>query len=123
VRRPGVLGGAPAVCRADGSAGEAFVCELAVTEKVVLLVVSIVSAAEVALVSVFEYSCPLTAEPPLAPQVPSVYSCADSVPFSGAPLAGETVAVSFGSHVWAEALAVVSLTVKHSVDEASLEPV
>jgi hypothetical protein len=94
---------------------------LALTVKLLLLVVSEVS--EVALVSVFVYSCPLTAVPPVVPQVPSVYSCADSVPFNGAPLTGVTVAMSLGSQVWPEVLMVVSLTVKHSPELASLEPV
>ena len=73
--------------------------------------------------SVFEYSCPLTAEPDVAPQLSPVKSWADSVPFSGAPLADATVAVSLGSQSWAEVLAVVSVTVKHSVELASSDPV
>jgi hypothetical protein len=47
----------------------------------------------------------------------------DSVPFSGAPWPAVTVAESFGTQVWAEVLAVVSVTVKHSPELASLDPV
>jgi hypothetical protein len=43
-----------------------------VTVKVVLFVVSVRSAAEVAPVSVLVYSCPETAEPPDTPQLPPV---------------------------------------------------
>ena len=43
---------------------------VALTVKVVLPVVS--DAGDAALVSVFVYSCPVTAVPPLLPQVPSV---------------------------------------------------
>jgi hypothetical protein len=42
---------------------------LVVTVKDVLVVVS--DAGDVAFVSVVEYNCPLTADPPLVPQVPS----------------------------------------------------
>ena len=42
------------------------------TVKVELFVVSVLSAADVAFVSVFEYSCPLTAEPEVAPQLSPV---------------------------------------------------
>jgi hypothetical protein len=45
---------------------------LVVTVKVVLFVVSVRSAADVAFVSVFWYSCPLTAEPEVAPQLSPV---------------------------------------------------
>ena len=45
---------------------------VALTLKVPLLVVSVVSAADVALVRVFWYSCPLTAVPEVAPQLSSV---------------------------------------------------
>lgn len=90
------------------------------TLKVVLFVVSV--AGEAAFDSVVEYNCPETLEPPAAPHAPSVKSCMDSVPFSGAPWADVMVALSFGSQVWAEVLAVVSLTVKHSPEVASLDP-
>jgi hypothetical protein len=53
---------------------------LAVTEKVVLLVVSIASAAEAALVSVFEYSWALTAAPELAPRSPPVHRTTPATP-------------------------------------------
>ena len=45
---------------------------LALTVKVALLVVSVLSAADVAFVSVFVYSCPLTEEPEVAPQLSPV---------------------------------------------------
>src|SRR5215469_8426526 len=45
---------------------------VALTRKVALLVRSVVSAAEVAFVSVFWYSCPLTAEPDVTPQLSPV---------------------------------------------------
>jgi hypothetical protein len=45
---------------------------LAPTVKVVLFVVSVLSAADVAFVSVFWYICPLTAEPEVAPQLSPV---------------------------------------------------
>ena len=94
---------------------------LALTRKVLLAVVSM-PVDEVPFSGV-EYNCPLTAEPEVAPQLSPVYSWADSVPFSGAPLADETVAVSLGSQSCAEVLAVVSVTVKHSPEVASLDPV
>ena len=96
---------------------------LVLTVKVVLFVVSVLSVTDVAFVSVFWYSCPLTADPPLVPQVPSEKSWAESVPLSGAPLAGATVAESLGSQVCCEVVAVVSVTVKHSPELASLDPV
>lgn len=96
---------------------------LVLTVKVELVVVSVLSAAVVAFVSVFVYSWPLTAEPEVAPQLSPVYSWTDNVPLNGAPLVAVTDAVSLGSQVWVEALAVVSVTVKHSPDEASLDPV
>jgi hypothetical protein len=46
-----------------------------------------------------------------------------SVPFSGAPWPAVTVALSLGSQVCCEAVAVVSVTVKHSPVVASLDPV
>jgi hypothetical protein len=52
-----------------------------------------------------------------------VYSWADSVPFSGAPLTDPTFAVSLGSQFWFELLVVESWTVKHSPELASLDPV
>ena len=52
-----------------------------------------------------------------------VNSWADKVPLIGAPWADVTVAVSFGNQVWVDDPAVVSLTTKHSPDDASLEPV
>jgi hypothetical protein len=55
--------------------------ELAVTLNVVLLVVSVPE--EPVPDSVFEYSCPLTAEPEVAPQLSPVKSWAVSVPVSG----------------------------------------
>jgi len=58
---------------------------LALTVNVVLFVVRVLSAADVAFVSVFWYCCPLTAEPPPTPQVVPVNSWVESVPFSGAP--------------------------------------
>ena len=87
---------------------------LMVTLKVVLLVISVRSVVDVAFASVLVYSCPLTAEPLLPPHALSLKSCADSVPFSGAPWAAVMVAVSLGSQFWAEAVVVVSVTVKHS---------
>ena len=57
---------------------------LVLTIKLVLLVVSV--AEEPVPDSVSEYYCPLTAERWVNPQLSSVCSCADSVPFSGAPL-------------------------------------
>ena len=76
----------------------------------------------VLVVTVFVYVCPPTAFP-LTQPVP-VYSWTVSVPFSGAPLTELTVAVSLGTQLWAEVLAVVSVTVKHSPGElASLDPV
>jgi hypothetical protein len=50
------------------------VAVLVLTVNVELFVVSVLSAAEVALVSVFWYSCPLTAEPDVAPQLSPVNS-------------------------------------------------
>ena len=94
---------------------------LALTRKVLLAVIS-VPVFEVPF-SVAVYSCPGTAEPVVTPQLSPVYSWADSVPFSGAPLVDETIAVSLGSQFWAEALPVVSVTVKHSPVLASLDPV
>src|SRR6516225_3596970 len=94
---------------------------LRVTLKEVLLVVSV--AVDPVPVSVSEYSCPTIAEPEVVPQLSSVYSWADSVPFNGAPLADATFAVSLGSQSWVELLPVVSLTVKHSPELASFEPV
>src|SRR5215467_1321371 len=69
--------------------------ELTETLNVVLFVVSV--AEEPVPDSAFVYSCPLTAEPEVAPQLPPVKSWADSVPVSGAPLSVVTVAVSLGS--------------------------
>jgi hypothetical protein len=91
---------------------------LALTRNVLLAVVTM-PVFEVPF-SVVEYNCPLTGEPL---QSPLVKSWADSVPFSGAPLADETVPVSLGSQFWAEVLPVVSVTVKHSPVLASLDPV
>ena len=85
------------------------------TVKVELFVVSVLSAADVAFVSVFEYSCPPTGEPDVAPQLSPVNNWVDSVPFSGAPWAAATVAVSLGSQVCCEAADVVSLTTTFSV--------
>ena len=96
---------------------------LVLTVNVVLFVVSVLSAADVAFVSVFVYSCPLTGDPPPTPQVVPVNSCAESVPFSGAPCAAVTVVESLGCQVCCEAADVVSLTVKHSPGLASLDPV
>src|SRR6516164_10229268 len=67
------------------------------TVNVVLFVVSVLSAADVAFVSVFVYSCPLTALPEVAPQLSPVKSWADSVPLNGAPWAAVTVVESLGS--------------------------
>ena len=47
---------------------------LVLTAKDMLFVVSVLSAAEVAFVSVFVYSCPLTALPEVAPQLSPVKS-------------------------------------------------
>ena len=94
---------------------------LALTVKVVLFVVRV--AGEAAFDSVVEYNCPLTALPPAAPHAPSEKSCIDSFPFSGAPWADVMVAESLGSQVWAEVLTVVSVTVKHSPELASSDPV
>ena len=86
----------------------------------VLLVVSD-TVPVVLVVTVFVYVCPLTAFPVVQP-VP-VYSWTVSVPFSGAWLTELTVAVSLGTQLWADELTVVSLTVKHSPELASLDPV
>jgi hypothetical protein len=91
---------------------------LVLTRNVLLAVVT-VPVFEVPF-SAVEYACPLTGEPL---QSPLVKSWADSVPFNGAPLADETVPVSLGSQFWLEALAVESVTVKHSPVLASLDPV
>jgi hypothetical protein len=94
---------------------------LVVTVKVVLFVVSVLSAADVAFVSVLWYACPLTSEP--AAQLAPVKSWMVSVPFSGAPAVAVMLAVSLGTQVWAEAADVVSVTVKHSPEVASPDPV
>ncbi len=75
-----------------------------------------------AFVSVFWDSCPLTADPPLS-QVAPVNSWAESVPLSGAPWSAVTVVESLGCQVCCEVVAVVSVTVKHSPELASLDPV
>jgi hypothetical protein len=93
------------------------------TVNVVLFVVSVLSDWDVAFVSVFWYSWFWTAEPEVAPQLLPVNSWADSVPFSGAPWAAATVVLSLGSQFCCELAAVVSLTVKHSPELASLDPV
>ena len=96
--------------------------EVLVLIGVVLFVVSVLSAALVAFVSVFENSGP-AADPPLAPQLPSVKRWMDRVPLSGAPWPAVTVALSLGTQVCCEAADVVSVTVKHSPELASLDPV
>jgi hypothetical protein len=45
---------------------------LVLTVKVLLFVVSVLAAADVAFVSVLLYSCPLTADPEVAPQLSPV---------------------------------------------------
>ena len=87
----------------------------------VLLVVSDTVVLVVLLVTVFVYTCPLTAFAAVQP-VP-VYSWTVSVPFSGAPPTELTLALSLGTQDWADELTVVSLTVKHSPELASLDPV
>ena len=96
--------------------------EVLVLIGVVLFVVSVLSAALVAFVRVFVNGCP-TGDPPVVPQVPSEKSWMDSVPFSGAPWSAETVALSLGTQVCCETADVVSVTVKHSPELASLDPV
>ena len=96
--------------------------EVLVLIGVVLFVVSVLSAADVAFVSVFVY-CGPTADPSPTPQVVPVNIWMDSVPFSGAPWSAETVALSLGTQVCCETADVVSVTVKHSPELASLDPV
>ena len=54
-------------------------------------------------------------------QSPPACSVNESVPLIGAPFADVIVAWSFGSQTWCVAVAVVSVTVKHSLAPLSLD--